>query len=156
MLSIVRIDKAGKHLDNAINLFKEYFIELNENLCFQNFDEELKDPLKKYGPPGGSLFIAYYDEQPVACIGFQTLDVDGVCKMKRLYVQPAFRKNKIAAQLVKLLLKDAKQKGFTKMVLDTLEKLQPAIKLYESFGFEHTGAYYNNPLPGVVYMQRLV
>jgi putative acetyltransferase len=40
------------------------------------------------------------------------------------------------------------------MKLDTLERLQAAIKLYQKFGFETVNAYYDNPLPGVVYMQK--
>ena len=42
------------------------------------------------------------------------------------------------------------------MVLDTLQKLQPAIKLYKKYGFTETTAYYQNPLPGVVYMEKLL
>ena len=38
--------------------------------------------------------------------------------------------------------------------LDTLERLQAALKLYIKFGFETVTAYYDNPLPGVVYMQK--
>ena len=161
MASIVKVETKGEDLDNALILFKEYFEELNENLCFQNFDAELKDPLKKYGPASGCLFVAYVKNTPAGCIAFQsikTLDADDtkLCEMKRLYVRPSYRKNKIGDELVKLLLSEAKSKGYKKMVLDTLERLQPAINLYRRYGFNNTTAYYDNPLPGVVYMERLV
>ncbi|HEX8331564.1 MAG TPA: GNAT family N-acetyltransferase [Segetibacter sp.] len=153
MLSIKRIEKEGKDLENALSLFKEYFIELNENLCFQNFDDELKDPLKKYGAPHGSIFIAYQEQEPAGCIALQDLG-KLVCEMKRLYVKPYFRGSKVGEELVKILLKDATEKGYKKMVLDTLQRLQPAIKLYQRYGFHNTSAYYVNPLPGVMYMEK--
>jgi putative acetyltransferase len=56
--------------------------------------------------------------------------------------------------LAEELLKRAVEKGYTTMKLDTLEKLQAAIRLYEQLGFEKTTAYYDNPLPGVVYMAK--
>ena len=40
------------------------------------------------------------------------------------------------------------------MRLDTFEKLQAAVHLYKKFGFENISAFYNNPLPGVVYMEK--
>lgn len=141
-------------LETARELFVEYAKELDENLRFQSFDEELKDPLKKYGEPGGCLVLAYFDDQPAGCIALQPLKQEGVCEMKRLYVRPQFRKLGIGDQLVKLVLQAGKEKGYVKMVLDTLKKLQAAIKLYTKFGFKATSAYYQNPLEGVVYMER--
>ena len=137
-------------------LFREYSEELNENLCFQSFDEELKNPLKKYGPPAGSLMIAYWNNEVAGCIALQPLAEQGVCEMKRLYVRPPYRKHGIGDELIKLILQEATQKGYTKMVLDTLERLQSAIRLYVKHGFENASAYYQNPLPGVVYMQKML
>jgi len=34
--------------------------------------------------------------------------------------------------------------------------LQAAVHLYKQFGFENISAYYNNPLPGVVYMEKVL
>ena len=155
-MTIESVESAGDRLDDARDLFKAYAAELNENFCFQSFDEELSDPLKKYGGPQGSLFLAYEGAVAIGCIALQPLKQQGVCEMKRLYVVPAYRAAGVAAQLVDILLQSAKEKGYTKMVLDTLQRLQPAIRLYQKFGFVNTSAYYNNPLPTVVYMEKLL
>jgi ribosomal protein S18 acetylase RimI-like enzyme len=42
------------------------------------------------------------------------------------------------------------------MKLDTLQRLQPAIRLYEQYGFVHTTAYYDNPIEDVVYMEKVL
>lgn len=154
MLSIQHITTESAGLETARHLFKEYSDELAVDLCFQSFDAELKDPLKKYGPPSGSLLLALYNNEPVGCVALQRLPEEGVCEMKRLYVQPGFRKFKIGDALVAAILKEAERLGYTKMKLDTLERLQPAIQLYLKHGFEITTAYYHNPLPEVVYMER--
>lgn len=153
MVKIVKVEGEGEELKIARALFKEYSDELNEDLCFQSFDDELRDPLKKYGPPSGALFIAYYNSKVAGCIALQPLEA-GVCEMKRLYVQHHYRKKRIADELVKALLLEAKQMGYKRMVLDTLERLQPAISLYLHHGFVNTSAYYANPLPNVVYMEK--
>jgi putative acetyltransferase len=153
MLSIKAITQQGPELTTAIQLFKDYALELNADLCFQSFDAELTDPLKKYGAPKGALFIAYYNNEVAGCIALQPL-VDGSCEMKRLYVKPDFRKHKIGDALVQQLLETAKTLGYQKMKLDTLERLQAAINLYKKYGFVVTTAYYENPLPEVVYMEK--
>lgn len=152
MLSIKHITEKNTDLEAAVQLFKDYAIELNVDLCFQSFDAELANPLKKYGPPNGALFLGYFNDEPIACIALQPL-ADGSCEMKRLYVKPAFRKFKIGEALVQHLLITAKQLGYKKMKLDTLERLKAAISLYKKHGFIITTAYYKNPLPEVVYME---
>jgi GNAT superfamily N-acetyltransferase len=156
MLRIKQVTEEGEELGLIKILFQEYAAGLNENLRFQRFDDELQDPLKKYGPTEGALFIAYYNNQPTACVAFQSLSEKGVCEMKRLYVRNKFRKLGIADELVKVLMKRAKETGYKKMVLDTLERLQPAIQLYLKHGFANTSAYYQNPLPGVVFMEKVL
>lgn len=154
MLQIVPIGEESPALDIIRALFRAYEQELDENLCFQSFEAELKDPLKKYGPPAGALLLAYWEQEIAGCIALTPMTEAATCEMKRLYVKPAFRKYGIGKQLANELLKIAAEKGYTTMRLDTLEKLQPAIRLYEQLGFERITAYYNNPLPGVVYMEK--
>ncbi len=141
-------------MDEIRTLFTEYEKELDENLCFQSFEAELKDPLKKYGSPKGVLYVAKWDDAVAGCIALMPLQEEAVCEMKRLYVRPQFRKHKIGKALVEQLMKDAEKLGYTTMKLDTLQKLQPAINIYKQYGFTETTAYYENPLPEVVYMQK--
>jgi ribosomal protein S18 acetylase RimI-like enzyme len=156
MLRIQKILPGSAALETVRQLFLEYADELQENLCFQSFDAEVKDPMKKYGPPTGALFLAYWNEEPAGCIALQPLKEEGVCEMKRLYVKPVFRKYGIGRSLVDLLLSESRQLGYSKMRLDTLERLQPAIALYNSLGFETIHAYNENPLSGVVYMEKQI
>ena len=154
MLEIQKVTTEGTALESVKYLFKAYLGELNEDLCFQSFDSEIDNPLYKYGAPTGALFIALYNATPVGCIALQPLQEVQTCEMKRLYVAPAFRKLGVGDALVKVLLQEAQLLGYTTMKLDTLERLQAAIQLYQKFGFETVTAYYDNPLPSVVYMQK--
>jgi len=154
MLRIIKILPESAALETVRLLFLEYAAELQEDLCFQSFDAEVRDPMKKYGPPAGVILLAYWNEEAVGCIALQPLSAAGVCEMKRLYVKPAFRKYGIGRALVEQLLEASAALGYSSMRLDTLDRLQPAIRLYEQYGFEVINAYYENPLPGVVYMER--
>lgn len=154
MAQIKKIITEGEELDDIRRLFAAYEADLGENLCFQGFAAELDNPLAKYGTPGGALFLAAEENEPVGCIALQPLAEEGACEMKRLYVLPAFRGRGIGEQLVTHLLTEARVMGYQTMKLDTLNRLQSAIKMYHAFGFTDTSAYYQNPLPGVKYMEK--
>lgn len=154
MLRIKHIIEEGKELDIIRDLFREYEKELNEDICFQSFEEELSNPLKKYGLPNGDIMLAYWNDEVAGCIALAKMKEAGTCEMKRLYVKPGFRKNKIGRLLIEELLNSAKERNYRKMRLDTFLKLQAAVHLYEQFGFKNISAYYNNPLSGVVYMEK--
>jgi GNAT superfamily N-acetyltransferase len=143
-------------LETVKELFLDYQQELGEDLCFQNFTNELEDPLKKYGPPKGVLLLAAYENEIAGCVALKPLEEPGCGEMKRLYVKPRFRKHHIGALLVERLIQEAKNTGYSVMKLDTLKRLVPAIKLYEKYGFVNTSSYYTNPLSDVVYMEKLL
>ncbi len=153
MLTIKKIEEPGYELKLASTLFTEYANELNVDLCFQHFNKELENPLAKYGAPTGCLFIAFWNGEPAGCIALQATKSFETCEMKRLYIRPSFRKFGIGDKLVKLLIREARRLGYRKMLLDTLDILEPAIRLYQTNGFTTTLPYYSNPLPGVIYME---
>jgi GNAT superfamily N-acetyltransferase len=137
-----------------IRLFSQYLRELGEELGFQQVDAELENPVKKYGPPAGVLLLAYIDGRPAGCVALQPLPEKETCEMKRLFVLPEFRGYKLGRILAEAIVQKAADMGYRVMKLDTLDRLQPAIALYQRMGFTETSPYYNNPLEGVVYMQK--
>jgi len=153
MLSIQSITTESAELDIIRQLFLDYQQELNEDLCFQSFEAELQHPLEKYGGAKGALLLAYWNNEVAGCIALCNLG-NNVCEMKRLYVKPALRQHKIGQALAEEVLQQAKEKGYTTMKLDTLQKLSPAIQLYRKLGFTETTAYYHNPIAAVVYMEK--
>lgn len=140
-------------LEEVRNLFREYQAELDVDLCFQSFEEELATLPGKYAPPNGELLIGLVNDEIEGCVAFRFLE-PGVCEMKRLFVRPEARSSGLGGLLVEEILKGASAAGYEKMVLDTLNRLQNARKLYERNGFITVLAYYDNPLEGVIFMER--
>ena len=150
------VSEEGKEMNQIRELFREYQQALGEDLCFQSFEAELENPLKKYDLNKGAILLAYHENEVCGCIALQSLDdkEKAVCEMKRLYVRPAFRKLGIGKLLVDKILEVAIEKGYKKMKLDTLKRLEAAIDLYKTYGFTTTQPYYQNPLGDVVYMEK--
>ncbi len=137
-------------------LFREYEVELDDNLCFQGFEAELAGLPGKYASPKGAILVATDTESGefAGVVALRPMSIEGSCEMKRMYVRPRFRGNGLGRLLAECILETASTIGYSEMLLDTLQKLQPAIELYRNLGFEEIGAYYSNPLEGVVYMKK--
>lgn len=121
-------------------------------LKLQNYEEEIQHLEDKYGLPEGRLYLAYNDGKPAGCIGLRKID-DNTCEMKRLYVRPEFRGKHIGNVLIKKVIEDASQIGYSHMLLDTDPFLESAIGLYKRFGFYEIECYNNNPIDSSVYMR---
>lgn len=141
-----------EHLNMIRVLFHHYLSELDVNLCFQDIEKEIEYLPGKYGEPDGCLLLLLKNKQSVGCIALRKMS-QGVCEMKRLYIEPEFRGLGLGNILVKELIERARQKSYNKMRLDTLTRLKPAIKIYETFGFKKVPAYYDNPLDEVLYYE---
>lgn len=152
-MTTIRIASSAADIELARTLFREYAAWLDVDLCFQGFEAELASLPAKYAAPEGSLLLAFEDGAPTGCIALRPL-AEGVCEMKRLYVRPAFRGRGIGRALAERLLEDARRIGYRVMRLDTLDKLNEAMALYESMGFRRVVPYYENPLPGVVFWEK--
>lgn len=151
MLNLIEVDNA-QQLPLVRELFREYQAFLAVDLCFQGFEAELANLPGKYAPPNGAILLAEYQGKTAGCVALRAID-EKVCEMKRLYLRNEFRGLSIGEQLAQAIIHKAQQLGFHTMQLDTLQRLQAAMKLYQKLGFQRTDAYYKNPLSEVVYWQ---
>ena len=116
-----------------------------EKLCFSDpwsesaFEYELRNPL--------SLWLVAADGDAVAgYVGSQT--VMGEADMMNIAVAPAYRRQKIAENLVSQLVESLNEKEAKSLTLEVRVSNVPAISLYDKLGFVQVGrrpGYYRNP-----------
>ncbi len=151
MLKFVQA-KSQKEIEHIRKLFLEYAQSLDFNLCFQDFEEELKELPGEYAPPEGSLILAVYESNVAGCVALRKLS-EGICEMKRLYVRPAYRGKGLGEKLAVKIIEEGRKIGYKKMRLDTVPSMIEAIRLYRSLGFEKVEPYRYNPIEGAIYME---
>ncbi len=148
----IKVISAMNQLDEIRQLFREYANSLEIDLCFQDFEEELKSLPGKYSEPDGRLYIAYLDNKVVGCIALRRYD-DIRAELKRLFVRNGYRGLGISKRLIQRIIQDALDIGYHSILLDTLDTMKPAISLYTSIGFKEIESYYDNPIEGAKYFE---
>lgn len=138
-------------LDAVRTLFRDYQRAIGVDLCFQGFAEELATLPGKYGMPDGRVYLAMRGPEPVGCIALRRFDAESG-EVKRLFVAPAHRGAKLGEALTRKVVAAAREVGYRRLVLDTLEPMRSARGLYARLGFREIEPYYGNPLPGAIYM----
>jgi putative acetyltransferase len=134
-------------------LFLEYAASLGFSLCFQNFDQELAGLPGDYAPPEGRLLLAEYEGQLAGCVALHKIE-PGICEMKRLYLRPQFRGKGLGRALAEHLIAGARQAGYRRMRLDTVEPvMKNAVAMYRAMGFREIVPYRTNPMAGTLYME---
>lgn len=141
------------HIDQVRALFLEYGRSLDFSLCFQSFDEEMKNLPGAYGPPTGCLVLALDAEHAAGCIALRKL-APGVCEMKRLYVRPEDRGHGLGQLLAEHLVTEARAIGYGRMRLDTIASaMEDAVALYRRMGFKEIPPYSSVPVESALWME---
>eukprot|EP01024_Parvocaulis_polyphysoides_P016706 TRINITY_DN17421_c1_g2_i1.p2 TRINITY_DN17421_c1_g2~~TRINITY_DN17421_c1_g2_i1.p2 ORF type:complete len:274 (-),score=45.33 TRINITY_DN17421_c1_g2_i1:207-932(-) len=226
---IVKEAKTQEHFEIFRRLCLQYYEWLGEDLCFQDFDSEMRQLQGSYGAPYGCILLAFVSQEnsdaeiPAGIVALRPLknqsryttqilngknninnhqdqqqqqldnyqqcfsngnanfvecqnsentdqkvknedettpeNLDKNCsdfkiaEMKRLFCLPEFQGKGIGKLLSKEMIKKGKELGYQKIVLDTLDRLEAANKLYQGLGFERIDSYYHNPLNGVIFWE---
>ena len=145
--------QSPEEIESARALFEEYASWIEISLCFQNFDKELANLPGDYAPPSGRLFLAREDDEVMGCVALRKIG-EGIGEMKRLFVRPAFRGHGLGRTLTEHLIAAAKDLGYERLRLDTLPgKMDRAIAMYRSFGFQEIDPYCDNPVSDATFME---
>ena len=128
-------------------LFAEYATAVAEPVCFAGFERELAGLPGEYAPPAGRLLLALSGDHAAGCVGLRRLDAS-TAEIKRLYLRAAYRGTGLGRRLAEAVIDAARATGYTRVMLDTLPKMQEALALYRSIGFVETAPYLADPTPG--------
>ena len=84
--------------------------------------------------------IVYCGDTPVACAGLKKY-ADHTAEVKRVWVEPPFRRKHIASQMMRALEMKAKKAGYQRLILQTREIMRDAVSLYTGLGYRRTANY---------------
>ena len=122
---------------------------------WEGFDRELATLPGVYGPPVGRLLLAMQDGLPAGCVCLKAHDA-ATSELKRLYVRPTFRGQNIGQKLVTMLIQEARQSGYQRIVLDSHISMKRAHAIYQEAGFNLASPpddFPENLKPIVVFME---
>jgi GNAT superfamily N-acetyltransferase len=111
---------------------------------FAPVEAELATLPGAYAPPDGRLLLASVDGSPAGVVALRPLE-EGVCEMKRMYVDPRFHGQGLGHALATRLLAEARLAGYRRMWLETGPRQHAARRLYQRLGFRPIGPYYPFP-----------
>ena len=102
-------------------------------------DAAAVDPAE-FLPPHGIFLVAEVDGVPAGCGAWRAIDGD-VAEIKRVYVEPAFRRRGLAQELVAELERSAAAAGHREVVLNTGDRQPEALALYSGVGYRPVNGY---------------
>jgi len=119
----------------------EYLIEQVQLEYVERYggrDAAVVDPAE-FRPPRGLFLVADVDGVPAGC-GAWRLHAPAAVEIKRVYVEPGFRRRGLARVLVEELENTAAQAGHAAVVLNSGARQPEALALYDRLGYR--------PIPG--------
>lgn len=102
-------------------------------------DVSLDSMFENYQKPKSVYFVVEENEKIIGGAGVAQLDnFDGnVCELQKMYFLSEARGKGIGAQMMEFCLAKAREFGFEKCYLETMEYMTHAQKLYKQTGFEY-------------------
>ncbi|TFV61758.1 N-acetyltransferase [Geodermatophilus sp. DF01-2] len=114
-------------------------------------DGAVVDPAE-FVPPVGLFLVAEVDGVPAGC-GAWRVHEPGVAEVKRVYVEPAFRRQGLAQLLMAALENSAAAAGHGAVVLNSGHRQPEALALYAALGYARVPGYgLYADAPGAVFL----
>lgn len=103
----------------------------------------LREALEEYEPPLGVFLVARDDGDLAGGVGVRAIadDRGPVGEVKRLWVRPDLRRRGVATALMSAVESAARDRGFTRLYLETGVRQPEAIALYERLAWTPVAAY---------------
>lgn len=108
----------------------------------------------EFAPPEGVFVIARLEGRPVACGGLKRPDTD-TGEIKRLWVDPATRGLGIGRKVLATLEDLARDRGMTRVRLDSNLALPEAIALYRKAGYAEVPRFNDSPYAQIFFAKAL-
>src|SRR4051794_16002672 len=102
-------------------------------------DEAVVDPAE-FLSPHGLFLVAEVDGVPAGCGAWRAIEAH-VAEIKRVYVDPGFRRRGLAQLVVGWLERSAAAAGHRDVVLNTGERQPEALALYADLGYRAVAGY---------------
>jgi GNAT superfamily N-acetyltransferase len=118
---------------DATSLLHEAWIDAGA-LYPELFVNAVAPPTNGPLPEPGVYLIAYLGELPVACGAVWPFELQ-VGELRRMYVHREHRRHGYASAVLSRLLAEARELGYSKLVLETGKKQVPAMRFYEREGY---------------------
>lgn len=101
-------------------------------------DPEVDNIYEAYQVRGHKFWVIVDGEKVLGCGGIGTLEEaeDDVCELKKMYFYPELRGKGFGRKLIELCLGEAKGMGYRRCYIETVERMESAIRLYEKSGFQ--------------------
>ena len=118
------------------------FRRLNEEWISRYFsleakdEEALADPQTSILAAGGRIFLAAIDGQCIGCCALLRMSADEF-EVAKMAVAPQWQGSGIGRKLLHAVVEAARSAGARRLYLETNHILTPAIRLYQSIGFQH-------------------
>ncbi len=102
------------------------------------------------------VLIAYDGDKAVACAGLKRYS-ERDAEIKRVWVEPEYRGQHMARDMMKQLEDKARKEGYKRLILQTREIMTDAVGLYEKIGYRRIENYfpYDTLIGAICYAREL-
>jgi GNAT superfamily N-acetyltransferase len=106
-----------------------------------------------YVPPAGGLWVAEAEGDVIGCVALKPM-TPTVAEVKRMFVESEWRGRGVGRALLVALIQGARERGYIKLRLGTLDDMLAAQALYASLGFLPVDRYRNDELIDTRFYER--